>query len=137
MADLSVTFVGKKLRSPVGVASHALVRSEHDVQALAVHLKGYVDAGAGYVYTPFINPEQKHPKGMAPAYKFMHELISRCHSLGVLLFRVDKRRIDISRSGIHIPFQVDGQGLNVMLRPYERMGRNSYRTPQFFTDKCY
>jgi len=71
MADLSVTFVGKKLRTPLGVASHALVRPEHDPLALSVHLKGYVDAGAGFVYTPFINPELKHPKGMAPAYKFM------------------------------------------------------------------
>jgi len=93
MVDLSVSFVGKKLRSPIGVASHALVRSEHDVQALAVHLKGYVDAGAGYVYTPFINPEPKHPKGMAPAYKFMQVRAREPFSCEGLLVAADAERI--------------------------------------------
>ena len=32
MADLSVTFAGKKLRTPLGVASHALVSPEHDAE---------------------------------------------------------------------------------------------------------
>jgi len=71
MADLSVTFVGKKLRTPLGVAAHALVSPEHDAERLADHLKGYVDAGAAYVHTPFINPEPEHPKDKPPAYKFM------------------------------------------------------------------
>lgn len=71
MPDISVTFAGKKLRNPIGVASHALTSPEHDPQALAEHLKGYVDAGASFVETPFINPEPRHPKGMPPAYKFM------------------------------------------------------------------
>lgn len=71
MSDLSVTFVGKKLRNPIGVASHALTSAEHDPEALAQHLKKYVDLGASYVETPFINPEPKHPKGLPPAYKFM------------------------------------------------------------------
>lgn len=46
MSDMSVTFVGKKLRNPIGVASHALTSAEHDPEALAQHLKGYVDLGA-------------------------------------------------------------------------------------------
>ncbi|NLT35367.1 MAG: 4Fe-4S binding protein [Gaiellales bacterium] len=71
MADISVTFAGRKLRNPLGVASHALTSPEHDPQALADHLNGYVEAGAAFVYTPFINPEARHPKGFAPAYKFM------------------------------------------------------------------
>jgi isopentenyl diphosphate isomerase/L-lactate dehydrogenase-like FMN-dependent dehydrogenase len=57
MVDLSVTFVGKKLRSPIGVASHALTNPVHDPQALADHLKKYVDAGASFVHTPVISPE--------------------------------------------------------------------------------
>lgn len=71
MADISTTFAGRKLRNPLGVASHALTSPEHDPEALADHLLGYVEAGAAYVYTPFVNPEPKHPRGMAPAYKFM------------------------------------------------------------------
>lgn len=71
MGDISVTFAGKKLKNPLGVASHALTSPEHDPQALADHLRGYVEAGAAFVYTPFINPEARHPKGYSPAYKFM------------------------------------------------------------------
>ena len=71
MADMSVTFAGKRLRNPIGVASHALSAPEHDPQALSDQLNGYVRCGAAYVYTPFISPEPKHPKGFAPMYKFM------------------------------------------------------------------
>jgi len=93
MVDLSVTFVGKKLRTPVGVASHALVRPEHDPQALCMHLKGYVDVGAGFVYTPFINPELKHPKGMAPVYKFMAIRAREPFAYEGLLVATDAQRI--------------------------------------------
>jgi len=93
MADLSITFAGKKLRSPLGVASHALVRPEHDPQALSAHLNGYVDAGAGFVYTPFINPELRHPKGMAPAYKFMSIRSREPFACEGLLVAADAERI--------------------------------------------
>ena len=93
MADLSVTFVGKKLRSPVGVSSHALTSPEHDPQALADHLKEYVDIGAGFVYTPFINPELKHPKGLAPAYKFMAIRSREPFGMEGLLVTCDAERI--------------------------------------------
>jgi len=93
MTDLSVTFVGKKLRSPIGVGSHALVRAEHDPQALCTHLKGYVDAGAGYVYTPFISPELKHPKGMAPVYKFQAMTAREPFAREGLLSATDAERI--------------------------------------------
>lgn len=93
MADLSVTFVGKKLRSPVGVSSIALTSPEHDPQALADHLKEYVDAGAGFVYTPFINPELKHPKGLAPAYKFMAIRSREPFGMEGLLVTCDAERI--------------------------------------------
>ena len=93
MADISVTFAGKKLRNPLGVASHALTSPEHDPQALADHLKGYVDAGAAFVYTPFINPEAKHPKGYAPAYKFMGIGSREPFAMEGLLVACDAERI--------------------------------------------
>jgi len=95
MADLSVTFVGKKLRSPVGMASHALTSPRHDPQTLANHLKGYVDAGAGFVYTGFINPELKHPKGLAPAYKFMSIRSREPFAMEGLIVTCDVQRIMI------------------------------------------
>ncbi len=95
MADLSVTFVGKKLRSPVGVASHALTNPGHDPQVLANHLKRYVDAGAAFVYTGFINPEPKHPKGLAPAYKFMSIRSREPFAMEGLIVATDAQRIMI------------------------------------------
>jgi len=93
MADLSVTFAGKKLRSPVGVASHALVNTIHDPQALTNHLKGYVDAGAAFVYTGFINPEPKHPKGLPPAYKWVSVRAREPFAMEGLLVACDAQRI--------------------------------------------
>jgi dihydroorotate dehydrogenase/Pyruvate/2-oxoacid:ferredoxin oxidoreductase delta subunit len=93
MADLSVTFAGKKLRTPIGVSSHALTNPGHDPQALADHLKGYVDVGAAFVHTPFINPELKHPKGMAPAYKFMPVRSTEPFAMEGLLVACDAERI--------------------------------------------
>lgn len=73
MADLSVTFVGKKLRSPLGVASHAVLNAGvKDAQAETDHLKHYADIAVGYVHTPFICTEEEHPRDKPPAWKFMN-----------------------------------------------------------------
>ena len=73
MADLSVEFVGKKLRSPLGVASHAVLNpGVGDAEMETEHLEHYADLAVGYVHTPFICPEEEHPKDKPPAWKFQH-----------------------------------------------------------------
>ena len=73
MADLSVTFVGKKLRSPLGVASHAVLNPGLGDSTIETdHLLRYADIEVGYVHTPFICPEEEHPKDKPPAWKFMN-----------------------------------------------------------------
>lgn len=73
MADLSVTFVGKKLRSPLGVASHAVLNAGvKDARAETAHLEHYADIAVGYVHTPFICTEAEHPRDKPPAWKFMN-----------------------------------------------------------------
>ncbi|MBI2853410.1 MAG: 4Fe-4S binding protein [Chloroflexi bacterium] len=53
MVNLEIKFAGVKMRSPIGIAPHGLTFSEgHDPKRLSAHLLRYVQAGAGYVYTP-------------------------------------------------------------------------------------
>jgi len=94
MADLSVTFVGKKLRNPLGVASHAVLNQgvggsgdETD------QLKGYADLGVGYVHTPFICPEEEHPKDAPPAWKFQNVRSREPFRMEGLLVATEARRI--------------------------------------------
>lgn len=94
MHDLSVTFAGKKLKSPIGVASHALKSgATNDPQRLADHLMGYVEQGAGFVYTPFVCPEQAHPKDLPPSYRFMSIYSREPFREEGLLCAADARRI--------------------------------------------
>ncbi len=94
MANLEVTFCGKKLRSPVGVASHALFNGGLiDPIKEAKHLERYVDVGAGFVYTPFICPEEEHPKDLPPAWKFMNVRSREPFHMEGLLVATDARRI--------------------------------------------
>ena len=94
MADVSVNFVGKKLRSPIGIASHAVFNGGLiDPRAEAEHLKKYVDMGAGFVYTPFINNEDEHPKDSPPAWKFMNVHSRSPFAMEGLLVATEAKRI--------------------------------------------
>lgn len=94
MADLSVNFAGKKLRSPLGIASHAIFNGGLvDPLVEAEHLKKYADIGAGFVYTPFINNEEEHPADAPPAWKFMNIHSRSPFAMEGLLVATEARRI--------------------------------------------
>ncbi|KMY66348.1 hypothetical protein AAU61_17990 [Desulfocarbo indianensis] len=94
MSDLSVKFAGKKLRSPLGIASHAVFNGGLvDPLAEAEHLRKYVDQGAGFVYTPFINNEDEHPADAPPAWKFMNIHSRSPFAMEGLLVATEARRI--------------------------------------------
>lgn len=94
MADLSVVFAGKKLRSPLGIASHAVFNGGLiDPHKEADHLMEYVEMGAGYVYTPFINNEDEHPKEAPPAWKFMNVRSRSPFAMEGLLVATEANRI--------------------------------------------
>ncbi len=104
MADLSVRFAGKKLRSPLGVASHAVFNGGlMDPRLEAEHLKKYVELGAGFVYTPFINNEAEHPPDAPPAWKFMHVRSRSPFAMEGLLVATEARRIMCrSKAGMNL-----------------------------------
>jgi len=94
MADLSVTFAGKKLRNPLGVASHAVLNqglsgSEDETD----QLRGYAELGVGYVHTPFICPEEEHPKDAPPAWKFQNVRSRKPFRMEGLLVATEAHRI--------------------------------------------
>ncbi len=94
MIDLSVEFVGKTLRSPIGIASHAVLNqglsgSEQETD----QLKMYADHGVGYVHTPFICPEEEHPKDAPPGWKFQHVRSREPFRMEGLLVATEARRI--------------------------------------------
>lgn len=94
MADLSVTFVGKKLRSPLGVASHAVLNPGlGDANRETDHLRRYADIAVGYVHTPFICPEEEHPKDKPPAWKFQHVRSRSPFAMEGLLVATEAARI--------------------------------------------
>ena len=94
MADLSVTFVGKKLRNPLGVASHAVLNQGLSGSGDETdQLKGYADLGVGYVHTPFICPEEEHPKDAPPAWKFQNVRSREPFRMEGLLVATEARRI--------------------------------------------
>ena len=94
MANLEVTFVGKKLRSPIGIASHAVFNGGlMDPMAEADHLMRYVEMGAGFVHTPFICPEEEHPQDAPPAWKFMNIYSREPFRMEGLLVATDAHRI--------------------------------------------
>jgi len=73
VANTEVVFAGKKLRNPIGVASHASLSTAGIVpEKLADHLMRYVDCGASFLYTPFTNPETEHPKDKLPGWRFQN-----------------------------------------------------------------
>lgn len=56
--DLSVEFAGVKMRAPIGVAAQApFAPASISGQKLAEMLLKHVEAGAGYVHTPYTNVE--------------------------------------------------------------------------------
>lgn len=94
--DLSVNFAGVKMRSPIGVASQApfsplSLSPEHMCDMLLKH----VEAGAGYVHTPFINCEAKHPKNSLPTGRFMRAEVNGFGKMGMWLtaeaYRIEMR----------------------------------------------
>ena len=94
MADLSVTFVGKKLRSPLGVASHAVLNPGiGDSKAETDHLRRYADLAVGYVHTPFICPEEEHPRNKPPAWKFQNVRSRAPFAMEGLLVATEAARI--------------------------------------------
>ena len=94
MADLSVTFVGKKLRSPLGVASHAVLNPGlGDAKVETDHLKQYADLAVGYVHTPFICPEEEHPREKPPAWKFQNVRSRAPFAMEGLLVTTEAARI--------------------------------------------
>jgi dihydroorotate dehydrogenase/Pyruvate/2-oxoacid:ferredoxin oxidoreductase delta subunit len=94
MADLSVTFVGKKLRSPLGVASHAVLNPGlGDTKAETEHLKQYADLSVGYIHTPFICPEEEHPRDKPPAWKFQNVRSRAPFAMEGLLVTTEAARI--------------------------------------------
>ena len=94
MADLSVTFVGKKLRSPLGVASHAVLNPGlGDSKTETDHLKRYADLAVGYVHTPFICPEEEHPREKPPAWKFQNVRSRAPFAMEGLLVTTEAARI--------------------------------------------
>jgi len=94
MADLSVMFVGKKLRSPIGVASHAVLNPGFgDANRETDHLKHYADLQVGYVHTPFICPEEEHPRDKPPAWKFQHVRSRSPFAMEGLLVATEAARI--------------------------------------------
>jgi dihydropyrimidine dehydrogenase (NAD+) subunit PreA len=94
MADLSVTFAGKKLRSPLGAASHAALNAGlGDPRKETDHLKAYADFGVGFVYSPFICPEPVHPREMHPVWKWQRVKSRDPFSNMGLLVATDARRI--------------------------------------------
>lgn len=94
MPSLEVIFVGKKIRSPIGVASHAIFNGGLiDPEAECQHLLRYVEMGAGFVHTPFICPEENHPPELPPAWKFMRISSRQPFAAEGLLVATDARRI--------------------------------------------
>jgi dihydroorotate dehydrogenase/Pyruvate/2-oxoacid:ferredoxin oxidoreductase delta subunit len=94
MADLSVGFAGKRLRSPVGVASHAVFNGGLiDPRAEADHLGRYQDLGVGFVYTPFINDQAEHPSDAPPAWKFQSVRSRQPFAMEGLVVATEARRI--------------------------------------------
>lgn len=94
MADLSVTFVGKNLRSPLGVASHAVLNPGLGDSTIETdHLLRYADIEVGYVHTPFICPEEEHPKDKPPAWKFMNVQSRKPFNMEGLLVTTEAARI--------------------------------------------
>jgi dihydropyrimidine dehydrogenase (NAD+) subunit PreA len=94
MADLRVTFVGKNLRSPLGVASHAVLNQGlSGAEDETNQLKMYADLGVGFVHTPFICPEEEHPKDAPPAWKFQNIRSREPFLMAGLLVATEARRI--------------------------------------------
>ncbi len=94
MANLSVVFAGKELRSPLGVASHAVLNpGAGNSKAETDHLRRYADLRVGYVHTPFICPEKEHPKDAYPAWKFMSIRSRKPFHMEGLLVATEARRI--------------------------------------------
>lgn len=70
--SLEVEFAGVRCRSPVGVAAQAPFAPPSIVpQAMVDLLMRHVEAGAGFVHTPYTNPERKHPSNRLPTGRFM------------------------------------------------------------------
>ncbi|GAB6171140.1 hypothetical protein JCM15765_06180 [Paradesulfitobacterium aromaticivorans] len=70
--DLSVEFAGVKMRAPIGVAAQApFAPASISGQKLAEMLLKHVEAGAGYVHTPYTNVELDHPKNRLPTGRFL------------------------------------------------------------------
>ncbi|KUO71323.1 MAG: hypothetical protein APF81_19190 [Desulfosporosinus sp. BRH_c37] len=70
--DLSVEFAGVKMRSPLGVAAQApFAPASISGDRLAEILLKHVDAGAGYIHTPYTNVELHHPKNKLPTGRFL------------------------------------------------------------------
>ncbi|WP_206809143.1 hypothetical protein [Paradesulfitobacterium ferrireducens] len=70
--DLSVEFAGVKMRAPIGVAAQApFAPASISGKKLAELLLKHVEAGAGYVHTPYTNVELDHPKNRLPTGRFL------------------------------------------------------------------
>ncbi len=82
--DLSVNFAGVKMRSPVGVASQAPFSplAMSPVYLTEMLLK-HVEAGAGFVHTPYIHPQYEHPKNRLPTGRFMKAEVPGFGKLGM------------------------------------------------------
>lgn len=94
--DLSVNFAGVKMRSPVGVAAQApfsplSISPVHLTEMLLKH----VEAGAGFVHTPYIHCEDQHPKNRLPTGRFMREEVNGFGKLGMFVtaesYRIEMR----------------------------------------------
>jgi len=72
MADLTTTFAGLKMRSPIGIAPlNRAIGYASNPRVQADWLMRFVDEGAGFIYTGNTRPAKSSPSELKPALKFL------------------------------------------------------------------